>query len=67
MAVPIRAGQLPSPHGSVSLGLGLLSPVAPTFVCLVSSTSLLLRSFPLKGLLNPTFTLVPSSVVPASM
>ncbi len=24
MAVPMRAGQLPSPHGSVSLGLGLL-------------------------------------------
>lgn len=32
-----EAGQLPSPQGSVSLGLRLLSSIALMFVCLVSS------------------------------
>lgn len=58
-----EAGQFPSPQGSVSLGLRLLSPVALIFVCLVSS--LLLQSFPLQGLLSPTFTLVLLWFLPA--
>lgn len=63
MLVPVKAGQLPSPHGSVSLGLWLLGPVTPMYVYLATSISIFLQlSFPLYGLLSSAFTVVPSTV-----